>query len=602
MGVKGLTQFVESRRDLSSRRRFNPVDSDWRTRRSPPRDLLVVDGNSLLRDFYTPDLDWTCGGEWLALRDAVHDFVRRFRRVGFDLVVIFDGAVEKSKRRTWTERRRNEQSKIQRIFDVIITGGRRPDNRLCLLPSGLSTYVRAALKSCECTVFNSFGEADREIAQYCIDHDAYGVLGQDSDYFIYPLTRHFGTKNLSVRDREVVMVEHNLGAITKALGLELSRLPVFAALCGNDVLDVSILKSFHQRVTNSSHYSGSDAVRAVAEFVARFPSSITNEEIGRMVLNRKYMDRFKAAVAMYDLRRDKDCAAERSPVSSISADVLALAKERHYRAENSHLVYPLMRTAEIDIGSTLEDPLNRCGLPDSGLLLRLIRRRVYGLLLGVRSRRSSASSEELIIGENAAHEWCVYRGNDLREADVVKADPLPSSVASLDELWLGSHSEAKCLKAFLYCMGWEQQMRDLELRDCHPHHLILCTVLHFFIDERVLYDYEIDAFLAQAVDLKYCRVSDLRRMDHFSRLDARAVHLGALFMRAVYVATFAYNSCGMVCDDSVTSPWHFFDGVLFHCKYVEAKRGTPLAHLCRCSRVGSGSIVSAPSVLFSILF
>ena len=69
-------------------------------------------------------------------------------------------------------------------------------------------------------MFNSFGDRSRsrDRAVLHIAHNAYGVLGQDSYYFIHSLTQHFGTKNLSVRDREVVI-----------WGLELSRLSVFAA-------------------------------------------------------------------------------------------------------------------------------------------------------------------------------------------------------------------------------------------------------------------------------------------------------------------------------------------------------------------------------------
>lgn len=93
---------------------------------------------------------------------------------------------------------------------------------------------------------------------------------------------------------------------------------------------------------------------------------------------------------------------------------------------------------------------------------------------------------------------------------------------------------------------------------------------------------ELDAFLAQALSphlTTECNASNLREIK-LKRVDARAVQLASLFMRGVQAAIFANDACAVPIPWELVCPWNYFDGKLFHSKYLMVADNVSLLELC----------------------
>lgn len=98
----------------------------------------------------------------------------------------------------------------------------------------------------------------------------------------------------------------------------------------------------------------------------------------------------------------------------------------------------------------------------------------------------------------------------------------------------------------------------------------------------VLSTRELNAFLAQALSphlTTECNASNLREIK-LKRVDARAVQLASIFMCGVEAAIFANDACAVPIPWELVCPWNYFDGKLFHSKYLMAVENANLLELC----------------------
>ena len=101
---------------------------------------------------------------------------------------------------------------------------------------------------------------------------------------------------------------------------------------------------------------------------------------------------------------------------------------------------------------------------------------------------------------------------------------------------------------------------------------------------------ELDAFLAQALSphlTTECNASNLREIK-LKRVDARAVQLASIFMSGVQAAIFANDACAVPIPWELVCPWNYFDGKLFHSKYLMVAENASLIELCD-GKVGTQS-------------
>lgn len=245
-------------------------------------------------------------------------------------------------------------------------------------------------------------------------------------------------------------------------------------------------------------------------------------------------------------------------------------------------IYQVLTKAEITIDMSIEDEQLPERLP-SALLYRKVRQCVYGILFDLSSKKKK--DDKFDPTSLSVKEWCVYGGRRLNDPDCVEPMALDWDVPPVDKLWFskGATADSNRLKAFLSCMM--SNTPSMTQTVIVPKRLIiLCCILRYLTAHGriVLASRELDAFLAQALSphlTTECNASNLREIK-LSRVDTRAVQLASIFMSGVQAAIFANDACAVPIPWELVCPWNYFDGKLFHSKYLMATENATLMELC----------------------
>ena len=141
---------------------------------------------------------------------------------------------------------------------------------------------------------------------------------------------------------------------------------------------------------------------------------------------------------------------------------------------------------------------------------------------------------------------------------------------------IGFHAQAQQLKPS-YKMSFTVRVQGVTLATS-----LYCLRYLTSHGRLVLSPRELDAFLAQALSPQLtteCNASNLREIK-LQRVDSRAVQLASIFMSGVQAAIFANDACAVPIPWELVCPWNYFDGKLFHSKYLLACQNATLADLC----------------------
>lgn len=269
-------------------------------------------------------------------------------------------------------------------------------------------------------------------------------------------------------------------------------------------------------------------------------------------------------------------------IPDIPMRVLDITVFRLQSGNMTETVYQVLTKAELTIDTSIEDEHLPDRLP-SALLYRKVRERVYGILFDLATREKD---DQFDISSLAVKEWCVYGGRRLNDPDLVEPVKLDWEVPPVDKLWFskGAVADNNRLKAFLSCMMSDTPSMTQTV--IVPKRLvILCCILRYLASHGrlVLAPRELDAFLAQALSPQLTtesnNASNLREIK-LKRVDARAVQLASIFMRGVQAAIFANDACAVPIPWELVCPWNYFDGKLFHSKYLMAVENASLMELC----------------------
>ena len=210
-------------------------------------------------------------------------------------------------------------------------------------------------------------------------------------------------------------------------------------------------------------------------------------------------------------------------------------------------------------------------IPNVYEFFRPIRKYLYSLLFG----RHTIVREQVYNSEH---------GSYLTE---VRCERLAGD-DTIEQLWFGTNPEAdrpKRLKTFLRALAY----CDLPAFYSISHeYLILSCILRFIYMEMlrhsstIVHDYEVMAFLSQAVLLIELQPKPLMNAgatnfphsyEHgqTSRYETRPIQLAHLFMRGLETVVFANEVCGVPIHPKHACPMYFFNGKLFHQKYLQAQ-------------------------------
>jgi hypothetical protein len=94
---------------------------------------------------------------------------------------------------------------------------------------------------------------------------------------------------------------------------------------------------------------------------------------------------------------------------------MSLARRRHIHCENPPQMWGVLNEQLYELGTVLED-FRECDLPPSGLALRPLRQRIYGLLLHEKPR----TNHPIVVTE-----WCMHGDDSLSQPALVEPVSIP---------------------------------------------------------------------------------------------------------------------------------------------------------------------------------
>ncbi|XP_066288070.1 constitutive coactivator of peroxisome proliferator-activated receptor gamma-like isoform X2 [Branchiostoma lanceolatum] len=141
MGVRGLQTYLERHCPEACVKVNLPELARQYYRQHGTRPVMVVDGLGCLRKLYNRELPWVYGGQWREYYEELRRFLHSFRTTDIDLVFIFDGVVEKSKRAEWAKRRQQSARDVMTVFNHIKKHGTQPSDDLFQMPVSLGTLT-----------------------------------------------------------------------------------------------------------------------------------------------------------------------------------------------------------------------------------------------------------------------------------------------------------------------------------------------------------------------------------------------------------------------------------------------------------------------------
>ncbi|XP_078683278.1 constitutive coactivator of peroxisome proliferator-activated receptor gamma-like [Branchiostoma floridae x Branchiostoma belcheri] len=422
MGVRGLQTYLERHcPEACVKVNLSELARQYH-RQHGTRPVMVVDGLGCLRKLYNRELPWVYGGQWREYYEELRRFLQSFRTAGIDLVFIFDGVVEKSKRAEWVKRRQQSARDVVTVFSHIKKHGTQPSDDLFQMPVSLGMLTRFALKSLGAYILNTTKEADIEIAEYCMKYPCFGILGQDTDFVIFNTVPFYSSNNLDIST--LTTVQYSRDRLCYRLQIGLEDLPLFSCLMGNDIIKSTELESFKRRQVgvpaNARFPRVEDVVMAVSRYMQTIPQGTTIRDIARDVFPNepdKWL-RMEEGARMYLLPGDslpwymymQNCPPHALPPFGakrncrqmngdeeitlevdveevrprVDIKVLQFARERHLNSDNIAQIYNILISAETDSSVAMEDETST-DIPSSSVLFRPIRQRMYAVLYGVGS-------------------------------------------------------------------------------------------------------------------------------------------------------------------------------------------------------------------------
>ncbi|XP_062852009.1 constitutive coactivator of peroxisome proliferator-activated receptor gamma [Trichomycterus rosablanca] len=576
MGVKGLQYFMETYPETCIHVDLRQMAAAHARAHPGITPTVVVDGLACLRYWYRCQ-SWVHGGQWQEYMHFLQEFVDAFKKAGLRLVVFFDGTVEEQKRAEWVKRRLRVNQDICRVFQYIKNHEQQPDREMVCLPSGLATFSRFALKYLGQETFCSVREGDYEIAEYALHNNCIGILSQDTDFVIYDTVPYLSLSKLKLENMNTVQLCRE--KLCHILKLQKSDLPLLACILGNDIVPEHRLQNLrkHTLTLYGKKHQG-DKVFAVADFINKHRSNSNGAcSIPLMPLSKADKEIVEKGIQSYLLPGqsspwlEHDSAFFSEPVCAmekyVNKELLQAAKKKHVQAE-CFMIYNVLKDGIVECSNTLES--EELGVTPQAILFQPVREHIYSILL-------PGSFEETL----SVKEWFVFPGNPLKEPNKVSPTPLnlPEGAPDLMALWFGNDSEMKSIRVstFLAVFDLQDLTQDLDHFDT-PLIAVICLVTYIAIQAKHVSVEDIDAYLAQAVCIRYKSYAELQQT-MVPEVDPRAVQLGSLFVRGLTYLIAANSACGFPFPMSEIMPWKVFDGLLFHSKYLQAHSDCPKEEL-----------------------
>ncbi|XP_070701950.1 constitutive coactivator of PPAR-gamma-like protein 1 homolog [Pempheris klunzingeri] len=328
MGVQGFQEYIEKHCpsavvpvELQKLARGSMVGGGRQRPPQSPLRLLVDAENCLHRlygGFYT---DWVSGGQWNHMLGYLAALSKACFNGNIELLVCFNGALEKGRLHEWVKRQVNERQTAQQIISHVQNKGTPPPKVWFLPPVCMAHCIRLALLRFRVGVVQSIEDHHLEVIALCRENGFHGLVAYDSDYALCNIPYYFSAHalKLSRNGKSLTTSQYLMHEVARQLDLNPNRFVIFASLLGNHILPDEDLAAFHWSLLGPEHPLASLKVRAhqlvlppcdvvikaVADYVRSIPDITDLEAIAKDIFKHsqsctddKFI-RFKKAVEFY---------------------------------------------------------------------------------------------------------------------------------------------------------------------------------------------------------------------------------------------------------------------------------------------------------------
>lgn len=324
MGIHGLSYFIKSFPNLAENKKWHPQSALI----SDSRDHFIIDGNAFVYHIaFENRTNWTHGGQYTTIAQAIRKTINALQKAGILLTFLFDGALPWDKLDTRIKRHKSYIERCVSTFwnlKQINSSNKNAEERqngiqyfgdLFLIPPLTLEVTVQTLRELDVQVIICDTEADGEVVEMANREGAY-VVSQDSDMHVYPNIGkgyiplellHVPLDDDEEKTGQIVAGVYHPESFAKLLNLDVSLLPLFGTLLGNDYVDAELLRfpigqycsleGIHITKNNQSGWP-----KIVAEFVRR-----CNHEEGNTIQN--VVDKLKPIIAKSNMRSREEKAS-----------------------------------------------------------------------------------------------------------------------------------------------------------------------------------------------------------------------------------------------------------------------------------------------------
>ncbi|XP_016420168.1 constitutive coactivator of PPAR-gamma-like protein 1 [Sinocyclocheilus rhinocerous] len=271
MGVQGFQEYIEKHCpnavvpvELQKLARGSLVGGGRQRPPQIPLRLLVDADNCLHRlygGFYT---DWVSGGQWNHMLGYLAALAKTCFNGNIELLVCFNGALEKGRLHEWVKRQVNERQTAQQIVSHVQNKGTPPPKVWFLPPVCMAHCIRLALLRFHIGVVQTIEDHHQEVIALFRENGFHGLVAYDSDYALCNIPYYFSAHalKLSRNGKSLTTSQYLMHEVAKQLNLNPNRFVIFASLLGNHILPDEDLAAFHWSLLGPEHPLASLKVRA----------------------------------------------------------------------------------------------------------------------------------------------------------------------------------------------------------------------------------------------------------------------------------------------------------------------------------------------------
>ncbi|CAG2064407.1 unnamed protein product [Timema podura] len=446
--------------------------------------------------------------------------------------------LEKKKKRI-----REKLKTVQTMFD----SGFINMNNSKQIPSLLGATFKHMLGKLDgCKVFTSVGDCDMEIARRAKELDYFAIMSDDTDHVIFNAAHYL----FSCRDFDLVsMKTHMFDRVNffANIGLDRKYLPLLASVLGNDITRSQSHSKFLGKFIFHNFRNVKQLVENGVKYLKRqrFNIDLIARDMG--------LDGSLIHKSVNSYQYNSNPFVDEFEESNYWHNILRRAKERHRNCQAKRYIYPVLKGGRYELSYTLEDFSELRGFPPAAKLFQPLRQRVYGILF-----------RELVEGEYATTvpELCVYDLSGYKPGNVTPS-PIPPMTGSETYLILSTGGvrhpgllnlwKDECNDRWPLFVKSVSETLDVDkiksLYQDNKHYVVPTTALYLMKHEIAATDFSVDdwelyAFMIQAVDLSRYSVEDLGREPDPKPESKRVVHLSAIFGRAITTILLLMSACG----------------------------------------------------------